>query len=118
MKKVIKFNDGQVTIEFNSAKNVNVRDDLESGATLLVIPGLPTNLNQVKGKVTVTLPTLTDSKHYFIAADDHKGNSVLAMVQGELNDKVLSQAKEITDKQYIRFAQSFLDEMKGEQYHE
>lgn len=118
MKKVIKFNDGRVTVEFNSAKNVNIQGDLENSATLLVIPGLPTNLNQAKSKVTVTPPTLTNSKYYFIAADDHKGNSVLAMVQGELNDKVLSQAKEITDKQYIGLVQSFLDEMKGEQHHE
>lgn len=118
MKKVIKFNDGQLTVEFNSTKSVSVQGDLENNTTLLVIPGLPINLTQVKSKVTVVPPTLTNSKRYFIVADDHKGNSVLAMVQGELNDKMVKHAKEITDKQYIRFAQSFLDEMKGEQHHE
>lgn len=118
MKKVIKFNDGQLTVEFNSTKSVSVQSDLENNTTLLVIPGLPINLTQVKSKVTVTPPALTNSKRYFIVADDHKGNSVLAMVQGELNDKTVEHAKEITDKQYIGLAQSFLDEMKGEQHHE
>jgi hypothetical protein len=118
MKKVIKFNDGQITFEFNSAKRIGVQNDSENNTTLLVIPGLPTNFTKAKSKVTVTLPKLTNSKRYFITADDHKGNSVLAMVQGELNDKTMEKAKEITDKQYIRLAQGFLDEMKGEQHHE
>lgn len=118
MKKVIKFNDGQITVEFNSAKSVKLQGDLENNTTYLVIPGLPTNLAQANSKVNVTPPTLTNSKYYFVAADDHKGNSLLAMVQGELNDKTLKKAKEITDKQYIRLAQSFLDEMKQEVGHE
>lgn len=118
MKKVIKFNDGQITVELNSVKSVRLQGDVENNTTYLVIPGLPTNLAQANSRVSVTPPSLTNSKRYFITADDRKGNSVLAMVQGELNDKVLSQAKEITDKQYIRLAQGFLDEMKGEQHHE
>lgn len=118
MKKVIKFNDGRVTVEFNSAKNVNIQGDLENSATLLVIPGLPTNLNQVKSKVTVTPPTLTNSKYYFIAADDHKGNSILTMVQGTMSDDLLKNAKEITDKRFIELAQRFLDDMKKEVDHE
>ena len=36
------------------------------------------------------------------------------MVQGELSDKTVQHAKEITDKRYISLAQQFLDEMKRE----
>lgn len=114
MKKVIKFSDGQITVEFNSAKEVRAHGDLENNTTLLEIPGLPTNLVRANSKVSVTPINLTNSKHYFIAANDHKGNSALLMIQGHLSDEVLKQAKAITDKQYIRLAQSFLDEMKGE----
>lgn len=44
MKKVIKFNDGQITVDLSSAKRIVVHGDLEDNITLLVIPGLPTNL--------------------------------------------------------------------------
>ena len=115
-EKTLKFNAGEITTNFN--KTITVHVDLERNKTWLEIPGQPIDNIQVKKMVRVTPPTLTNSKRYFITADDHKGNSVLAMVQCELNDKVLSQAKEITDKQYIRLAQGFLDEMKGEQHHE
>lgn len=115
MTKFMKFNDGEITVDFN--KNVHVEVDVKHNKTLLEIPGIPADYKNNK-TVQVTAPTITNSNRFFLVADDHKGNSVLAMVQGELNDKVLSQAKEITDKQYIRFAQSFLDEMKGEQHHE
>lgn len=56
MKKVIKFNDGQITVEFNSVKSVRLQGDLENNTTYLVIPGLPTNLAQANSRVSVTPP--------------------------------------------------------------
>lgn len=114
-KQTLKFNDGEITVSFN--RTITVHEDLENNETWLCIPGLPSN-DQANRIGRVAPPTLTNSKRYFIVADDHKGNSVLAMVQGELNDKTVKRAKEITDKQYIRFAQSFLDDLKKEVDHE
>lgn len=114
-KQTLKFNDGEITVNFN--RTITVHEDLENNETWLCIPGLPSN-DQANRIGRVAPPTLTNSKRHFIVADDHKGNSVLAMVQGELNDKMVEHAKDITDKQYIRFAQSFLDNLKKEVDHE
>lgn len=111
MKKIIKFNDGEITTNFN--KTITVHVDLERSKTWLEIPGLPSN-DQAKKMVRVTPPTLTNSERYFIVADDHKGNSTLMMVQGKMNDDLLENAKKITDSQFIELAQSFLDDMKKE----
>lgn len=58
MKKVIKFNDGQITVELNSVKSVRSQGDVENNTTYLVIPGLPTNLAQANSRVSVTPPAL------------------------------------------------------------
>ena len=111
MKKIIKFNDGEIGVSFQ--RSVTVHAAPKSNKTWLEIPGLPADYQDSK-KVRVTPPTLTNSSRFFIAADDHKGNSALVMVQGELSDKTVQHAKEITDKRYISLAQQFLDEMKRE----
>lgn len=115
MTKFIKFNDGEITVDFN--KSVHVEVDVKHNKTRLEIPGLPADYKDSK-KVRVTPPTLTNSKHYFIVADDHKGNSILTMVQGTMSDDLLKNAKEITDKRFIELAQSFLNAMKKEIDHE
>lgn len=115
MKKIIKFNDGEIDVSFQ--KDVTVHADPKSNKTWLEIPGLPADYKDSK-KVRVTPPTLTNSKHYFIFADDHKGNSVLTMVQGKMASDSLKNAKEITDKRFIELAQCFLDDMKKEIDHE
>lgn len=114
-KKTLKFNDGEITTNFN--KTIVVHEDLEKNKTWLEIPGLPSN-DQVNKIGRVTPPTLTKGKRYFIVADDHKGNSVLTMVQGTMSDDSLKNAKEITGKRFIELAQSFLDDMKKEIDHE
>lgn len=114
MTKFIKFNDGEITVDFN--KSVHVEVDVKHNKTLLEIPGIPADYNNKA--VQVTAPTITNSNRFFIAADDHKGNSVLTMVQGTMSNDSLKNAKEITDKRFIELAQSFLDDMKKEIDHE
>lgn len=114
MTKFIKFNDGEITVDFN--KSVHVEVDVKHNKTLLEIPGIPADYNNKA--VQVTAPTITNSNRFFIVADDHKGNSVLTMVQGTMSNDSLKNAKEITDKRFIELAQSFLDDMKKEIDHE
>ena len=111
----MKFNDGEITVNFN--KSVHVEVDVKHNKTLLEIPGIPADYQDSK-KVQVTAPTLAHTNRFFIAADDHKGNSVLTMVQGKMASDSLKNAKEITDKRFIELAQSFLDDMKKEIDHE
>ena len=115
MTKFMKFNDGEITVSFN--KSVHVEVDVKHNKTLLEIPGIPADYQDSK-KVQVTAPTLAHTNRFFIAADDHKGNSVLTMVQGKMTSDSLKNAKEITDKRFIELAQSFLDDMKKEIDHE
>ena len=115
MTKFMKFNDGVITVDFN--KSVHVEVDVKHNKTLLEIPGIPADYQDSK-KVQVTAPTLAHTNRFFIAADDHKGNSVLTMVQGKMTSDSLKNAKEITDKRFIELAQSFLDDMKKEIDHE
>lgn len=115
MAKFMKFNDGEITVDFN--KSVHVEVDVKHNKTLLEIPGIPADYQDSK-KVQVTAPTLAHTSRFFIAADDHKGNSVLTMVQGKMASDSLKNAKEITDKRFIELAQSFLDDMKKEIDHE
>ena len=114
-KQTLKFNDGEITINFN--KTITVHEDLENNETWLCVPGLPSD-DQANKIGRVTPPTLTNSKRYFIVADDHKGNSILTMVQGKMTSDSLKNAKEITDKYFITLAQRFLDDMKKEVDHE
>lgn len=114
MTKFMKFNDGEITVDFN--KSVHVEVDVKHNKTLLEIPGIPADYNNKA--VQVTAPTITNSNRFFIVADDHKGNSVLTMVQGTMSNDSLKNAKEITDKRFIELAQSFLDDMKKEIDHE
>ena len=114
-KQTLKFNDGEITTNFN--KTIVVHKDLKNNETWLCIPGLPSD-GQANKIGRVTPPTLTNSKHYFIVADDHKGNSVLTMVQGKMTSDSLKNAKEITGKRFIELAQRFLDDMKKEIDHE
>lgn len=115
MTKFMKFNDGEITVDFN--KSVHVEVDVKHNKTLLEIPGIPADYKNNK-TVQVTAPTITNSNRFFIVADDHKGNSILTMVQGKMTSDSIKNAKEITDKRYIALAQHFLDEMKGENSHE
>lgn len=114
MKKIIKFNDGEITVNFN--KSVHVEVDVKHNKTLLEIPGIPADYNNKA--VQVTAPTLAHTNRFFIVADDHKGNSFLGMVQGKMNNDLVKDAKEITDKYFITLAQRFLDDMKKEVDHE
>lgn len=114
-KQTLKFNDGEITTNFN--KTIVVHEDLKNNETWLCIPGLPSD-GQANKIGQVTRPTLTKDKRYFIVADDHKGNSVLTMVQGTMTSDSLKNAKEITDKRFIELAQRFLDDMKKEIDHE
>lgn len=114
MKKIIKFNDGEITVDFN--KSVHVEVDVKHNKTLLEIPGIPADYSNKA--VQVTAPTLAHTNRFFIVADDHKGNSILTMVQGKMASDSLKNAKEITDKRFIELAQSFLDDMKKEIDHE
>lgn len=116
MKKIIKFNDGEITVDFS--KSIETHVDLEKNKTWLEIPGKPIENIQVKKTVQVTAPTLAHTNRFFIVADDHKGNSVLAMAQGKMTSDSLKNAKKITDKRFIELAQSFLDDMKKEADHE
>ena len=115
MTKFMKFNDGEITVSFN--KSVHVEVDVKHNKTLLEIPGIPADYQDSK-KVQVTAPTLAHTNRFFIVADDHKGNSILTMVQGKMTSDSLKNAKEITDKRFIELAQSFLDDMKKEIDHE
>ena len=110
-KQTLKFNDGQITVDFN--KSIEMHVDLEKNKTWLEIPGLPADYKDSK-KVQATAPTITNSNRFFIVADDHKGNSILTMVQGKMTSDSLKNAKEITDKRFIELAQSFLNAMKKE----
>lgn len=114
-KQTLKFNDGEITTNFN--KTIVVHKDLKNNETWLCIPGLPSD-GQANKIGRVTRPTLTKGKRYFIVADDHKGNSFIGMVQGELKQIPLSKGKSISDKYFIKLAQSFLDDMKKEIDHE
>lgn len=111
-KQTLKFNDGQITVDFS--KSIEMHVDLEKNKTWLEIPGQPIDNIQVKKTVQATAPTITNSNRFFIVADDHKGNSVLVMVQGEMTSDLLENAKAITDKRFIELAQSFLNAMKKE----
>ena len=111
----MKFNDGEITVNYN--KRVHVEVDVKHNKTLLEIPGIPADYQDSK-KVQVTAPTLAHTNRFFIVADDHKGNSVLTMVQGKMASDLLKNAKEITNKRFIELAQSFLDDMKKEIDHE
>lgn len=110
-KQTLKFNDGEITTNFN--KTITVHEDLENNETWLCIPGLPSD-DQANKIGRVTPPTLTKSKRHFIVADDHKGNSFLAMVQGDLHHIPLDKAVQISNKHFIKLAQRFLDDMKKE----
>lgn len=114
-EKTLKFNNGEITTNFN--KTITVHVDLEKSKTWLEIPGLPSN-DQVNKIGRVTPPTLTKGQRYFIVADDHKGNSFIGMVQGELKQVPLPKGKSISDKYFIKLAQRFLDDMKNEVGHE
>ena len=114
-KQTLKFNDGEITINFN--KTITVHEDLENNETWLCIPGLPSD-DQANKIGRVAAPAITNSNRFFIVADDHKGNSVLTMVQGKMTSDSLKNAKKITDKRFIELAQSFLDDMKKEVDHE
>ncbi len=110
MKKIIKFNDGEITVNFN--KSVHVEVDVKHNKTLLEIPGIPADYNNKA--VQVTAPILAHTNRFFIVADDHKGNSILTMVQGTMSDDLLKNTRKITDKRFIELAQRFLDDMKKE----
>src|SRR5699024_929911 len=97
MKKIMKFNDGEITVNFN--KSVHVEVDVKHNKTLLEIPGISADYNNKA--VQVTAPTLAHTNRFFIVADDHKGNSILTMVQGKMASDSLKNAKEITDKRFI-----------------
>ncbi|OUN44371.1 hypothetical protein B5G22_09530 [Limosilactobacillus reuteri] len=114
MKKIIKFNDGEITVDFN--KSVHVEVDVKHNKTLLEIPGIPADYNNKA--VQVTAPTLAHTNRFFIVADDHKGNSVITMVRGTMSDDLPKNARKITDKRFIELAQRFLDDMKKEIEHE
>lgn len=114
-EKTLKFNAGEITANFN--KTITVHVDLEKNKTWLEIPGLPSN-DQVNKIGRFTPPTLTKGQRYFIVADDHKGNSFIGMVQGELKRVPLSKGTSISDKYFIKLAQRFLDDMKKEADHE
>lgn len=114
-KQTLKFNDGEITTDFN--KTITVHEDLENNETWLCIPGLPSN-GQANKIGRVTPPILTKGKHYFIVADDHKGNSFLGIIQGDLKQVPLSKATLINNKHFIKLAQRFLDDMKKEVGHE
>lgn len=111
-EKTLKFNDGQITVDFS--KSIEMHVDLEKNKTWLEIPGQPIDNIQVKKTVQATAPTITNSNRFFIVANDHKGNSILTMVQGKMTSDSLKNAKEITDKRFIELAQSFLNAMKKE----
>lgn len=111
MTKFMKFNDGEITVDFN--KSVHVEVDVKHNKTRLEIPGIPADYKNNK-TVQATAPTITNSNRFFIVADDHKGNSILTMVQGKMTSDSLKNAKEITDKRFIELAQSFLNAMKKE----
>ena len=93
MTKFMKFNDGEITVDFN--KSVHVEVDVKHNKTLLEIPGIPADYQDSK-KVQVTAPTLAHTNRFFIAADDHKGNSVLTMVQGTMSNNSLKNSHSIT----------------------
>lgn len=114
-KQTLKFNDGEITTNFN--KTIVVHKDLKNNETWMCIPGLPSD-GQADKIGRVTRPTLTKGKRYFIVADDHKGNSFIGMVQGELKRVPLSKGTSISNKHFIKLAQSFLDDMKKEIDHE
>lgn len=114
-KQTLKFNDGEITTNFN--KTIVVHEDLENNETWLCIPGLPSD-GQANKIGRVTPPTLAKGKRYFIVADDHKGNSFIGMVQGELKRVPLSKGTSISNKHFIELAQRFLDDMKKEIDHE
>ena len=115
MTKFMKFNDGEITVSFN--KSVHVEVDVKHNKTLLEIPGIPADYKNNKA-AQVTAPTLAHTNRFFIVADDHKGNSILTMVQGKMASDLPKNAKEITDKRFIELAQRFLDDMKKEIDHE
>ena len=115
MKKIIKLNDGEIGASFQ--RSVTVHADPKSNKTWLEIPGLPADYQDSK-MVQITAPTITNSNRFFIVADDHKGNSILAMVQGKMTSDSLKNAKKITDKRFIELAQSFINDMKKEVDHE
>ena len=56
MKKIIKFNDGEITTNFN--KTIAVHVDPENNETWLEIPGQPIDNIQAKKMVQVTPPLL------------------------------------------------------------
>ena len=114
-KQTLKFNDGEITTNFN--KTIVVHKDLKNNETWLCIPGLPSD-GQADKIGRVTRPTLTKGKRYFIVNDDHKGNSFLAMVQGNLRAVPTEKAVQISNKHFIELAQSFLNDMKKEIDHE
>ena len=114
-KQTLKFNDGEITTNFN--KTITVHEDLENNETWLCIPGLPSD-GQANKIGQVTPPTLAHTNRFFIVTDDHKGNSVLMMVQGKMTSDSVKNAKETTDKRFIELAQRFLDDMKKEVDHE
>lgn len=114
-EKTLKFNDGEITTNFN--KTIVVHEDLENNETWLCIPGLPSD-GQANKIGQVTLPTLAHTNRFFIVADDHKGNSVLTMVQGDLHHIPLDKAVQTSNKHFIKLAQRFLDDMKKEVDHE
>ena len=114
-KQTLKFNDGEITTNFN--KTITVHEDLENNETWLCIPGLPSD-GQANKIGRVTPPTLIKGKRHFIVADDHNGNSFLAMVQGDLRAVPIEKSEAVTDIEFIESAQSFLDDMKKEVDHE
>ena len=114
MTKFMKFNDGEITVDFN--KSVHVEVDVKHNKTLLEIPGIPADYNNKA--VQVTAPTLVHTNRFFIVACQPKGNALRTSKQGKMTSDSLKNAKEITDKRFIELAQSFLDDMKKEIDHE
>lgn len=110
-EKTLKFNDGEITTNFN--KTIVVHEDLENNETWLCIPGLPSD-DQANKIGRVTPNALIKGKHYFIVADDHKGNSFLGMIQGDLHHIPFDKAAQTSNKHFIELAQRFLDDMKKE----
>lgn len=109
MTEIIKFNDGDITINFNQA--VKVHEDLEKQKTWLEIPSLPVNL-QTKKEIDTSI---LKKERQYITAHDLNGNRLFVVVEGHITNEMINHMHNSDNKTVLKEIRNLLSNAKQEQ---
>lgn len=102
MTEIIKFNDGDITINFNQAAKVH--EDLEKQKTWLEIPSLPVNL-QTKKEIDTSI---LKKERQYITAHDLNGNRLFVVVEGHITNEMINHMHNSDNKTVLKEIRNLL----------